>query len=152
MADHVRTQIRDAVVDACDALTTTSTRCYGGRPETRPVQTSELPLWLVYTEEETSEPISGTRATRRLERAVSLVMRGYARGTGDIDKTLDTMCAEVETALAADPTLGGKAKDLYLEAIRKASDDQAEQPTWFVEMTWRCEYHTLEAAPTAAAA
>lgn len=152
MTNHVRTQLRDAVVGACDALTTTGIKCYPNRPGSRPVQTSELPLLLVYTNDENVELSSGTRGTRRLERVIELAVRGYARGTGDVDATLDTICAEVETALAADPTLGGLAKDLYLAAVKKEADDQAEQPTWFVDMTWRCEYHTREAAPTAAAA
>ncbi len=150
MTDHVRTQIRDKVVDLCDALTTTSTRCFGARPKTRPLQT--LPALIVYTNGETIEPVSGQRGTRRLERPLDLVIEGYASGSGDVDKTLDTMNAEVEAALAADPTLGGLAKDLYLSKIEKEDDDEAEKPTWLIRMTWYCEYHTRETAPTAALA
>lgn len=152
MADHVRTQIRDAAVDALDALTTTSTRCFAARPGTRPLQDSDLPCLIVYTNDESSEAVSGQMATRRLERRLELMVRGYAKGTGDIDKTLDTICAEVETALAADPTLGGKAKDLVLDSTAKEDDEDVEQPTWRVTMRWLAEYSTREAAPTAALA
>ncbi len=150
MTDHVRTQIRDKVVDLCDALTTTGTRCHPARPKTRPLQT--LPALIVYTNDETLEIASGQRGSRRLERPLDLVIEGYASGTGDVDKTLDTMNAEVEAALAADPTLGGLAKDLYLSKVEKENDDEAEKPTWLIRMTWYCEYHTRETAPTAALA
>lgn len=147
MTDHVRTQIRDKAVDLCDALTSTSTRCFAARPKTRPLTT--LPAWIVYTNEESIEPSAGTRGSRRLARALELVFEGYAAGTGDVDKTLDTMSAEVEAALAADPTLGALVKDSYLAKVEKDQDDEAEQPAWLIRMTWYCEYHTRETAPTA---
>lgn len=152
MANHVRTQIRDAAVDLLDGLTTTSTRCSGGRPGSRPIQESELPCLLVYTNEEESEPVSGTQGTRRAHRAVQLVVHGYAAGTGDIDATLDTIAKEVEAALAAAPTLGGLAKDVYLTGTVKESDPEAQQPTWAIVLTFTCEYSTREDIPDAALA
>lgn len=152
MANHVRTQIRDAAVDLLDALTTTSTRCTGGRPKSRPIQESELPCLLVYTQEEESEPVSGTMGTRRVSRAVQLVVHGYAQGTGDIDTTLDTIAKEVEVALAANPTLSGKCKDLYLTSTVKDSDPEAKQPTWEIVLTFTCEYSTREDLPDASLA
>lgn len=150
MTDHVRTQIRDRVVDLLDNLTTTSTRCHAARPRTRPLQT--LPALIVYTNDETVEIVAGQRGSRRLERPLDLVVEGYATGTGDVDKTLDTMSAEIETALAADVTLNGLAKDLHLAKVEKEQDDEAEKPTWLIRLTWYCEYHTRETAPTAALA
>lgn len=152
MANHVRQQIRDAAVNALDSLTTTSTRCYGGRPRSRPLQEADLPALLVYTNEEESEPVSGTLGQRRIARAVQLVVHGYARGTGDIDGTLDTIAKEVEVALAADPTLGGLCKDLYLTSTAKESDPEAAQPTFEVVLTFTAEYQTREDAPDAALA
>lgn len=148
MTDHVRTQIRDYAVGLTDALTSTSTRCYGARPKTRPLHT--LPAWIVYTNAEGVDISSGTRGSRRLERTPDLVFEGYAAATGDVDKTLDTMSAEVEAALAADPAFGGLLKDLSLRSVEKEQDDEAEKPTWLIRMTWYCEYHTRETAPTAA--
>lgn len=150
MTDHVRTQIRDYAVGLTDALASTSTRCYGGRPHTRPLHT--LPAWLVYTNAEGVDISAGARGARRLERTPDLVFEGYAANTGDVDKTLDTMSAEVEAALAADPTFNGLLKDLYLRSVEKEQDDEAEKPTWLIRMTWYCEYHTRETAPTAALA
>lgn len=150
MTSHVRTQIRDKVVDLCDALATTGTRCHPARPKTRPLTT--LPALIVYTNDETIEIASGQRGTRRLERPLDLVVEGYASGTGDVDATLDTINAEVEVALSADPTLGDLVKDLYLAKVEKEQDEDAEKPTWLIRMTFYCEYHTRETAPTAALA
>jgi hypothetical protein len=132
------------VVDLLDNLTTTSSRCTGGRPESRKVQESELPCLLVYTNEEESEMVSGQMGARRQARACQLVVHGFAQGTGDIDKTLDTIAKEVEAALGAAPTLSGKAKDLYLVGTEKSSDPEAKQPTWEIVLTFTCEYSTRE--------
>jgi RsiW-degrading membrane proteinase PrsW (M82 family) len=152
MADHVRTQIRDAAVDLLDALTTTSTRCTGGRPKSRPVQESELPCLLVYTNETEAEPVSGTMGARRMAEVCQLVVHGFAQGTGDIDKTLDTIEKEVRVALAAAPTLSGLAKDSYFVGSTKESDQEAQQPTWEIVITFTVEYSTRETAPDAALA
>lgn len=152
MANHVRTQIRDAAVDLLDALTTTSTRCSGGRPRSRPVQESELPCLLVYTNEEESEPVSGQMGTRRMDRNCQLIVHGYAQGTGDVDATLDTIAKEVEAALAAAPTLGGLAKDSYLTGTAKESDPEAQQPTWEIVLTFTVQYQTREDVPDASLA
>lgn len=152
MADHVRTQCRDAAKTAVTGLTTTGASVFAARPKSRPVQENELPCLLVYTQEEESEQVSGQQGTRRMARAVQLVVHGYAQGTGDIDKTLDTIAKEVEVALAANPTLTGKCKDLYLTGTVKESDAEAKQPTWEIVLTFTCEYSTREDLPDAALA
>jgi len=150
MADHVRTQIRDRVVDLTDNLTTTLTRCYAARPKTRPLQT--LPALIVYTNDETIEIASGQRGSRRLIRPLSLVIEAYAEKVTDVDQQLDTINAEVEAAISADPTLNGLAKDVYISQVEKEQDDEGEKPTWLLRMTYYVEYHTRETAPTAALA
>jgi hypothetical protein len=152
MADHLRTQIRDAVLTRVTGLTTTSTRAYAGRAETRPLQPTELPGLLIYTNETESEEASGTRVSRRFIHLCDIVIDGFAKGTGDMDKTLDTIEKEVRVALEAAPTLGGLSKDLVCTNVSKEDDPESEQPCWRVRMTWRCEYHTREGAPDAALA
>ena len=112
MADHLRTQIRDAVATLVTGLTTTGARVTKGRPESRPLQAaSDLPGLLVYTNEtETDEDgLSGQIGSRRIAQVCSLVVDGYAAGTGEVYETLDTIEKEVRAALAASPTLSGKA-------------------------------------------
>ena len=58
----------------------------------------------------------------------------------------------MRAALEAAPTLSGLAKDLWCAKAEKASDPEAEQPTWWIRLTWRCEYDTREGAPDAALA
>jgi hypothetical protein len=152
MADHLRTQVRDAALALVAALTTTGSNAFAGRPETRPLQAGELPGLLLYTNETESEEVSGQRGTRRIIHTCSLMIDGYAAGTGDVDKTLDTIEKEVRAALEAAPTLSGKCKDLVCIGAIKENDEEAEQPTWRVRMTWRCEYHTREGIPDAALA
>lgn len=152
MADHIRTQIRDAVVAAVTGLTTTGTRAYAARPKTRPLQGSELPALLVYTNDTEGEDIAGTLGSRRLAHVTDLVVEGYAKGTGDVDKTLDTIEKEVRVALEATPTLGGKCKTLTFSGSSKDDADDTDQPTYVIRITWRCEYHTREGVPDAALA
>jgi hypothetical protein len=152
MADHLRTQIRDAALARVNSLSTTGSRAFAGRPETRPLQPSELPALLLHTTDTQSEDASGTRVTRRLIHECDLIVSGYAKGTGDIDKTLDTIEKEVRVALEAAPTLGGLCKDLMCTAAVKDNEGDAEQPSWVIRMTWRCEYHTREGVPDAALA
>lgn len=150
MANHVRTQIRDAAKTLVTGLTTTGANAFAGRPESRPLQDAELPGLLVYTNEEESEYVSGQRGTRRKARNCQLLVHAFAKGTGDIDATLDTIAKEVEQALEADPTLGALAKDLYLTGTTKESDPEAKQPTWEIVLTFTCEYHTREGDSDAA--
>jgi len=152
MANHVKTQIRDAAATACTSLTTTGARVYKARPDDRPLQASELPCLLIYTDEEVQEVATLGGPTRRLTRMLDLMIDGIAAGSGDIDATLDTIAKEVETALAADATLGGLAKDLYPTRQEKERDAAGETPAHRIRMTFAVEYHTRQNAPDAALA
>lgn len=152
MADHVRTQCRDAAVALLANLTVGSdtVSAEGGRPESRPLMEANLPAILVYTNEEEAEYTSGTRGSRRLERRCQLMVHGFAQDTNDLDKTLDAIAKVVEAALEAAPTLGGLAKDVYLTGTTKSVDPEAKQPTGEVVLNFTVEYHTREGAPDAA--
>lgn len=152
MADHARTQIRDAATTLVTGLTTTGANAFAGRSETRPLQSGELPGLLLYTHETKSEPLSGTMGARRFGHGCDLVIEGYATGTGDIDKMLDTIEKEVRTALEAAPTLSGKCKDLWCANVVKETAPEAEKPIWRIRMTWQCDYDTREGVPDAALA
>lgn len=152
MADHIRTQCRSAVVTALTGLATTGSRVTGGRPKSRPVQESELPCLVVYTDDTEAEPSAGSRGARRMEESCTLVVHGYAQDKTDLDKKLDTIEKEVRTALAADPTLGGKAKDLWFTRSSKESETDVDKPTGEISITFTLEYHTREGVPDAALA
>ena len=60
------------------------------------------------------------------------------------DNTLDTIAVEVEEALAADVTLGGKSKDLQVTAFEADFAGDGEQPVAVGRFTVTVQYRTAE--------
>lgn len=153
MPNHIKTQLRDAAVTACTSLTTTGANVFAARPDERPLKDTELPALTIYTDRESQERASRlANGDYRIVRQLELRIRGYAKSTGDIDATLDTIAKEVEVALAADITLGGKAKDLVPLEQMKDITAEAEKPTAYIEMIFLVEYDTAQSAPDVALA
>ena len=147
MADHVRMQIRNQVVTQLTGLTTTAARVFDSR--VYPLEDANLPALLIYTKSETSEPIEiGTNRTS--ERLLSLNIEAYVKSTTNFEDTLDTICKEVEQAIAADPTLSGKAKDCYLESTEIEFNAEGEKPLAFCTLTFLTSYYVQEQSPDVA--
>ena len=147
MADHVRMQIRNQVVTQLTGLTTTTSHVYDSR--VYPLEDANLPALLIYTKSETSEPIEiGTNRTS--ERLLSLNIEAYVKSTTNFEDTLDTICKEVEQAIAADPTLSGKAKDCYLESTEIEFNAEGEKPLAFCSLTFLTSYYVQEQSPDVA--
>jgi hypothetical protein len=141
---HARQQIRDAVATICTGLTTTGARAY--RSRAYPMASAELPGLCVYTTQEASQP-EIMRAPRRLLRELSIVVECYARATDAVDATLDTIAAEVETAIGTDPTLGSKVRRVHLSQTETMLMNDGEQPVGVARLTFTAEYATYENAP-----
>ena len=141
---HVRKQIREAVKTKVTGLTTTGsnvfeTRIYNLKP-------SNLPALLVSTPDETS--FVGTFPTPRpLERIVEINLDAFAKGTANLEDTLDLISEEVETALMTDITLGGLTKDLFLKSTKSDLSGEGKQPIGIVKMVFECRYMTTETTP-----
>ena len=147
MADHVRMQIRNQVVTQLTGLTTTAARVFDSR--VYPLEDANLPALLIYTKSETSDPIEiGTNRTS--ERLLSLNIEAYVKSTTNFEDTLDTICKEVEQAIAADPTLSGKAKDCYLESTEIEFNAEGEKPLAFCTLTFLTSYYVQEQSPDVA--
>ena len=147
MADHVRMQIRNQVVTQLTGLTTTAARVFDSR--VYPLEDANLPALLIYTKSETSEPIEiGTNRTS--ERLLSLNIEAYVKSTTNFEDTLDTICKEGEQAIAADPTLSGKAKDCYLESTEIEFNAEGEKPLAFCSLTFLTSYYVQEQSPDVA--
>ena len=147
MADHVRMQIRNQAVAQLTGLTTTAARVFDSR--VYPLEDGNLPALLIYTKSETSEPIEiGTNRTS--ERLLSLNIEAYVKSTTNFEDTLDTICKEVEQAIAADPTLSGKAKDCYLESTEIEFNAEGEKPLAFCSLTFLTSYYVQEQSPDVA--
>jgi hypothetical protein len=145
MANHIRQQIREKFGTTLTGLTTTGSRVYESR--VYPLET--VPALIIYTKEESSEPIViGT--DRVMSRELSVVVEGYAKATSDFDDTIDTISKEVEEAIAADRTLDGLAKDCYLESTEIEFNGEGEKPLGYVSLTFLTNYYVKETNPDVA--
>ena len=107
---HQRQEIREAV--AAQLTGTDPDFATGADDRVResrmiPWPRIQLPAIAVYTLEETVEPVE--TASREINRKLSLAIEIAAEASDDVDDTLDTLCAEVEAAMALDETFDGKA-------------------------------------------
>ncbi len=142
---HVREQIRKAIATAVTGLATTGANVSSSR--VYPHDT--LPSLVVLVDGDVVQTELGTM-DRKQDRLLSVSVAARAKGTAAVDDTLDTICAEVEAALAADITLGGLAKDLWLSNTAIGFDGASDQPTGLATMSYSVEYRVAEGAPTVA--
>lgn len=147
MANHLRRQIREAAAAALTGLATTGARVFVMRDY--PLQDAELPGLLVFVEDESAARVTFPRPSI-FERHMQLVVVGYAKSISTLDETLDAIAKEVEVAIAADPTFGGKAKETTLQRTELGSEKGAEQTPGFVRLTFDCLYFAREDAPDVA--
>ena len=147
MANHIRQQIREYFGTNLTGLSTTGSNVYESR--VYPIENSKLPALVIYTKSETSEPIViGT--DRVMSRELSVVVEGYAKATTNFDDTIDTISKEVEEAISADRTLGGLAKDTYVESTEIEYTGDGEQPVGYVTLTFLTNYYVQETNPDVA--
>ena len=147
MANHVRQQIREKVGTTLTGLTTTGSNIYESR--VYPLEASNLPALVVYTKNEESEPI--VIGTNRLSsRNLSVIVEIYAKTTTNFDDTIDTISKEVEVAIAADTTLDGLTKDIYLESTEIEYNGEGEQPVGYATLTFLTNYYVQEQNPDVA--
>lgn len=143
---HVREQIRKAAASALTGLTTTGTRVFVNRR--RPVGDADLPCLLVYCGDEPN--IEGMTAgkPKRLQRDLKLIVKGLVKSGTALDDTLDDIAAEVETAIAANLTLGGLVKEgLWLRSIEAGETDELETPAGTIVMAFDAGYATNSNTP-----
>lgn len=142
---HVRQQIREAAATALTGLTTSGARVYQSR--VHPLDADKLPCLLVNTDDETVESLQIT-APSLLDRSLELTIRAVAKASSNLDDTLDTMVAEVETVLG-NSTLGGKVKTLVLSGIT-VEIEQLDKPVGIASMKFITTYMTVANAPSTA--
>tara|TARA_R110001606_G_scaffold219784_6_gene367685 strand:- start:3290 stop:3733 length:444 start_codon:yes stop_codon:yes gene_type:complete len=138
---HVRNQIRDAIVTAVTGLTTTGTNIF--RSRVFPLETTKLPALCVFTKSEDVE-FDTLHIPRSINRVLDVAVEAYVTGTANYDNTLDTIAVEVEEALSADVTLGGKSKDLQVIAFEADYIGDGEQTVAVGRFTVQVQYRTLE--------
>ena len=64
--------------------------------------------------------------------------------------SIQNICKEVEEAISADRTLGGLAKDTYVESTEIEYTGDGEQPVGYVTLTFLTNYYVQETNPDVA--
>lgn len=142
MTTHVRRQLREAAATALTGLTTTGTHVFQSRM--RAQADAILPCLLVETNDEVIAP-SSIGATQ--ERDLTLTVRGVAKATSNVDDTLDAIALEVESALAAAPSLGGLAAGMELRGIKVDFDHETDKPVGQISLEYRLTYFVSSGSP-----
>ena len=138
---HVRQQIRDDIVTTLTGLTTTGSNVF--RSRIFPLEETNLPALCIYTKSEASE-YDTIGLPRSVNRVLDVAVEAYVKGVSNYDNTLDTIAVEVEEAIAADITLGNRAKDAQITAFEADFAGDGEQPVAVGRFTVTVEYRTVE--------
>ena len=147
MANHIRQQIRERAGTVLTGLTTTGSNVF----ETRiyPLENTNLPALVIYTKNETSEPIV-ISTNRLMSRELELIVEVYVKQTSNFDDQVDKICKEVEVAISADTTLNGLAKDCFLQSTEIEYNTEGEQPLSYAVLTFLTNYYVQESGPDVA--
>ena len=138
---HLRQQIRERVATTLTGLTTTGSNVFQSR--VYPLENTKLPCLLIYTREESSEPLD-MAPPRTIEKRLSLVVEGYVKDNSNYDDTIDTITKEVETALYGDRLINNLAKDSFLVTTDISFNGEGDNPLGIVVMTFEIPYHHTE--------
>lgn len=144
---HVRQQIRDRIAANLGALATTGSNVYVSR--VYPIANNRLPGLLLYTKSEETSYITMS-LPRTQERMLTVTAECYVRAVDNYDDVLDNIAAEIETALFADPTLNGLARDVLVTSIETEFSNEGDQPLARSTMDINVIYITTEGSPTVA--
>jgi hypothetical protein len=131
---HARQTIREAAATLLTNLTTTGSRVF----QSRMVPQESLPCLLITTNDE--EIVPGTIGNI-IERHLDLVVTGCAKAASNVDDTLDTIAAEVETAMA------GFSYRNELTRLEVDFDEAVEKPAGRIVLTFRITYLTAAGSP-----
>lgn len=144
---HARRLIVLAAKARLTGLATTGSSVFEGLAG--PKAAAATPYLLVYARPEQSGPLTMKGAARKLQRELTLAIEGVTAesGTDAGDALLDVIAAEVETALAGEPTLGGACSDLYLSRTDPNARAEGEHRTGRIRLEFIVTYFTAANAP-----
>lgn len=137
---HVRQSIRSNIETTLTGLTTTGSNVFASR--VYPIQSAAMPGLCIYTSSETIEAQT-IKPPRGLIRSLEVSVEAYVENAS-ADDTLDTICAEVETAMTTDLTRGGYAKDTRLISFEAEFADGGERPVVVGRLLFEILYSTTE--------
>jgi hypothetical protein len=136
---HVRQQIRDAIATRVTGLPTTGNAVYKMRRYA--LDDAKLPAICVYTGDESSG--MATIGTRTLRRVTNVVVEAYCKGAStSVQDTIDTMCVEIEEAIAGSFDLSGLVKSTVLTGTEIDINVQGEKSIASAKLVYAVEYYT----------
>lgn len=143
MADHVRSQIRAALVAALGGLATTGTRVFDSPVD--PLGDAQLPGLAVYALAEEIPQVAISQA-RAMERALELVVEAHVKHATGYAATLDGIIKEVEIRVAANQGAGG-AKYVQLRSIAIEATGEADKQVAVARLAFEALYYTALGSP-----
>lgn len=141
MANHVRQQLREAVATAVTGLATTGSKVYQSRLYT--LQPTDLPCLLVMSEGDQIE-YATIHAPSQQQRSTRIRIEGIARAAANLDDTLDTICKEVEIAIANASSALVKSMTLLGTQL---DTEEGDQPIGRATMIFSADLYTVSNAP-----
>ncbi len=143
MADHLHTQIRNALKTALGGLVTSASRVYANRLQ--PMADANLPGLRIYADDEQAEAQT-VHAPYLAERRLQVVVECCAKHATVLDDTLDLMSKEVEIALAAGITVAGRVLDVVYTGMN-FDDEQSDKPVGVKRLQFSITYTAMSNAP-----
>lgn len=145
MSAHERAAIRNGVIETLVAAQTECADRVSGFPY-QPHELDKLPAISVYGLLETVDQQESSVSTDpdnpgHLKRALHLAAEIVAAGD-DGEDALDRIALQVERAVDADPTIGGRASDAMLENTEIGFVSNAERIIAVARLTYTITYYT----------
>ena len=149
MANHLRRQIRDAMVTALTGLATTGANVFGSR--VYPLQDANLPALRVSTPAEEINILS-MGYDRLMERTLTVTVDACVKAVSGYENSVDQIVKEVEVVLGAGAnlTLGALCKHVTLRSINTELAGDAEKPIAVATMNFEVLYVAALSAPDVA--
>lgn len=144
MANHVRQQLRDQIAFAVTGLETTGARVFKSRAYV--LQETDLPCLVVKTEYEKDEYLT-VHDPEKVQRDITITIEATARETLDLDDKLDTICKEVEVAIANATTV---AQSKEIVGTNIDTSVVGSRPVGRATMIYKMTVYTLADEPDTA--
>lgn len=131
-----RTAIRAALKTMLSGNTSAGTNVYTHR-ETNLWQ-SELPAILIYSNQERAEPESLRH--QRYRRTLELAVEVRVEASTNVDNTIDSLLASIETLVLADTSIGGTVLGTTLTSTEIRVESDAEKDIGVGILNYECLY------------
>ncbi len=140
MADHIRKQIRNAVIAKLKSANIVGDRVFGNRA--RKIFRNECPCILIYTDKEPAEVANEAprEFKRDLQLAVEIIVAGSASDDHDVDDQIDDLAVKVEEAMTDDETFGDLCADTVLGDTEMDIIEDGEKPIAAAKIVFSMPY------------